>query len=121
MTSPVSSMSRRIAFVIASGVCFSLVAADESAAWEPPQGRYAPAPRAPDPDVRAGGALDVSYNYHQQGPNAGVRPPGPWYGWGFPVQTYRWGWFGAAHYYPWCYWHEGYYGNCCRHAYRCGY
>ena len=38
----------------------------------------------PDPDVRAGGVMDVSYNYHTQGPNAVGRPPSPWYGWGFP-------------------------------------
>lgn len=121
MTSPRLSCLRfaTILFVAAAG--FSLVPVDMSAAWEPAPGRYAPAPRAPDPDVRAGGVMDVSYNYHTQGPNAVGRPPSPWYGWGFPVQTYRWGWFGASHYYPWTYWHTGYYGNCCRHAYRCGY
>lgn len=119
MKSPLGSSLFLAATLIVAFSCCN--AADESAAWEPAPGRYAPAPRAPDPDIRAGGVMDISYNYHQQGPNAGVRPPSPWYGWGFPVQTYRWGWFGASRYYPWCYWHEGYYGNCCRYAYRCGY
>jgi hypothetical protein len=80
-----------------------------------------PAPRAPEADVRVGGVVDVSYNYHTQGPESGVVPPSPWYGWGFPVETYRWGWFGAEHYYPRVFWHHGYYGDCCRHGYRCGY
>ena len=31
-----------------------------------------PAPRPPETDVRAGGVLDVSYNYHVQGPASGV-------------------------------------------------
>jgi hypothetical protein len=81
-----------------------------------------PAPRPPETDVRAGGVLDVSYNYHVQGPESGVAgPPSPWYGWGFPVQTYHWGWFGAQHYYPYTFWHQDYYGQCCRFAWRCGY
>ena len=46
---------------------------------------------------------------------------GGWYGYGFPVSTFRWGWFGAAHYYPTVFWHEGYYGDCCRYSYRRGY
>ncbi len=119
MMSPIVLLVCRAAILFAAIVC--LMSADKSAAWAQHYGRYAPAPRAPEPDYRAGGVMDVSYNYHAQGPNAGVRPASPWYGWGFPVQTYRWGWFGASRYYPWTYWHEGYYGDCCRYAYRCGY
>jgi hypothetical protein len=81
----------------------------------------------PKADIRAGGVIDVSYNYHQQ-PTSGngavgheLMSPSPWYGWGFPVQTYRWGWFGAQHYYPRVFCHEGYHGDYCRFAYRCGY
>ena len=84
-------------------------------------GQFCTCATGADPDMRAGGVMDVSYNYHTQGPNAVGRPPSPWYGWGFPVQTYRWGWFGAGRYYPWTYCHKGYYGNCCRYGYRCGY
>jgi hypothetical protein len=66
------------------------------------------------PDVRSGGVLEESYNYHR--PQASG-----WYGYGFPVSTFRWGWFGAEHYYPRVFWHEGYYGDCCRYSYRHGY
>ena len=78
-------------------------------------------------EIRSGGVLEESYVYLRQQPMqlAGaarsVEPAGGWYGYGFPVSTFRWGWFGAAHYYPTVFWHDGYYGDCCRHAYRRGY
>jgi hypothetical protein len=71
--------------------------------------------------------LEESYVYHRQQPAQtasaarSVEPAGGWYGYGFPVSTFRWGWFGAAHYYPTVFWHEGYYGDCCRYGYRRGY
>jgi hypothetical protein len=77
--------------------------------------------------IRSGGVLEESHAYHRQQPMrmAGtarsVESASGWYGYGFPVSTYRWGWFGAAHYYPTVCWHEGYYGDCCRYAYRRGY
>jgi hypothetical protein len=73
-------------------------------------------------DVRNGGAVAESYAYHRGGPAPGtISPACGWYHYGFPVSSYRWGWFGAEHYYPtvWC--HTGYYGDCNRVAYRCGY
>ncbi len=76
------------------------------------------------PDVRSGGVLEESYYYHRQQPPRcalAVQPSGGWYGYGFPVSTFRWGWFGAEHYYPRVFWHEGYYGECCRYSYRHGY
>jgi hypothetical protein len=79
------------------------------------------------PEIRSGGVLEESYVYHRQSPGhmAGaarsVEPAGGWYGYGFPVSTFRWGWFGAAHYYPTVFWHDGYYGDCCRYGYRRGY
>jgi hypothetical protein len=76
------------------------------------------------PDVRSGGVLKESYYYHRQQPVRGGlagQPAGGWYGYGFPVSTFRWGWFGAEHYYPRVFWHEGYYGDCCRYSYRRGY
>ena len=79
------------------------------------------------PEIRSGGVLEESYAYHRQQPTCmtgaarSVEPAGGWYGYGFPVSTFRWGWFGAAHYYPTVFWHDGYYGDCCRHAYRRGY
>jgi hypothetical protein len=83
--------------------------------WYPPQS-----------EVRSGGVLEESYNYHRQPTRMAaaspcIEPASGWYGYGFPVQTFRWGWFGAAHYYPTVWWHEGYYGDCCRCAYRRGY
>jgi hypothetical protein len=86
-----------------------------------------PAPHAPQNDLREGGVLAESYQYHRQGgaasfaPHSTIAPPNGWYGYGFPVQTYRWGWFGAGRYYPHVHWHRNYYGDCCRHAYRHGY
>src|SRR5262249_28936440 len=79
------------------------------------------------PAIRSGGVIEESYIYHRQQPTRAlattksIEPAGGWYGYGFPVSTFRWGWFGAAHYYPFVWWHDGYYGDCCRYAYRHGY
>jgi hypothetical protein len=84
-------------------------------------------PVQPRQEIRSGGVLEESYVYHRQQPMrmAGaarsVEPASGWYGYGFPVSTFRWGWFGAAHYYPTVFWHDGYYGDCCRYGYRRGY
>jgi len=81
----------------------------------------------PQLDVRNGGVLEESYDYHQEGRAYQSGRPGPyppkggWYGYGFPVSTYRWGWFGAEHYWPRVGWHTDYNGNCVRFAYRYGY
>lgn len=73
-------------------------------------------------DVRYGGALAESYEYHRQpGHVAAHTSPSGWYGYGFPVSSYRWGWFGAERYYPRVTWHCGYYGDSIRWAYRHGY
>src|SRR6185295_17989792 len=86
-----------------------------------------PSPLQPRAVIRSGGVLEESYAYHRQPPMrmAGaarsVEPACGWYGYGFPVSTFRWGWFGAAHYYPTVFWHDGYYGECCRYGYRRGY
>src|SRR5690242_6361933 len=84
----------------------------------------APPPLPPQPAIRSGGVIEESYVYHRQQPARAARsiePAGGWYGYGFPVSTFRWGWFGAAHYYPTVFWHDGYYGECCRYGYRRGY
>ena len=79
------------------------------------------------PAIRSGGVIEESYVYHRRQPTRtlgatkSIEPAGGWYGYGFPVSTFRWGWFGAAHYYPFVWWHDGYYGDCCRYAYRRGY
>lgn len=81
----------------------------------------------PQVDIRNGGVLDASYGYHRQAQaNQSVRPgpyppAGGWYGYGFPVTTYRWGWFGAERYYPRVGWRNDYNGDCIRWAYRYGY
>jgi hypothetical protein len=78
-------------------------------------------------EIRSGGVIEESHTYHRQqaaraaGAAKNLEPAGGWYGYGFPVSTFRWGWFGAAHYYPTVFWHEGYYGDCCRYSYRRGY
>jgi hypothetical protein len=104
---------------------------DDSAASPPPSYR-------PQDEMRSGGVIEESYVYHRQGPMSAASKasaplpspkerggmsgaPGGWYGYGFPVRTFRWGWFGAQHYYPTVWWHDGYYGECCRYAYRRGY
>src|SRR3954453_15384951 len=87
----------------------------------------APPPQPLGREIRSGGVLEESSAYHRHPPmqTAGVarsvEPAGGWYGYGFPVSTFRWGWFGAAHYYPTVFWHDGYYGDCCRYGYRHGY
>ena len=73
---------------------------------------------------RSGGALEYSYYYHHLQPmrsqiEMGAIPQANgWYEYGFPMQSYRWGWFGAERHYPRVIWHDGYYGNCVRTAYR---
>jgi len=82
--------------------------------------------------VRSGGIIDESYSYHRQPPIAlqpmrsaiemGCIPQANgWYDYGFPMRSYRWGWFGAERHYPRVIWHQGYYGDCLRTAYRNGY
>jgi hypothetical protein len=73
---------------------------------------------------RSGGALEYSYDYHHLQPmrsqiEMGAIPQANgWYEYGFPMQSYRWGWFGAERHYPRVIWHDGYYGDCVRTAYR---
>jgi hypothetical protein len=78
---------------------------------------------SPSAEIHYGGVLAESYSYHRQGPSAAatITPPTGWYGYGFPVTTHRWGWFGAAHYYPTVVWQRGYMGDQKRWAYRRGY
>jgi hypothetical protein len=63
------------------------------------------------------------------GQSAGVPAPhrypeyerqSPWYGYGFGVPTYSWGWFGAT-YRPAVNCHRGYYGGFTQWGYRRGY
>ena len=78
-------------------------------------------------DVRNGGVLERSYAYHQTpytpvaSPQPSIMPANGAYGYGFPVTTYRWGWFGASRYYPHVFWFKGYYNDCTRCGYRQGY
>ncbi len=116
-----------LAFAVTWGVCTSALA---QALAPPPTQATAPTdPTLYDPqvDIRNGGVLDESYGYHRQAQeNQSVRPgpyppKGGWYGYGFPVSTYRWGWFGAERYYPRVGWRSDYNDNCVRWAYRYGY
>jgi hypothetical protein len=69
--------------------------------------------------ARSGGALQESYRYHRRLPYAPLSSV-PRYAYGFPVATYKWGWFGA-HYYPRTTWHSGYNGDHWQWSYRKGY
>ena len=116
-----------LALAIAWGTCTSALA--QAFAQTPNQSPVSTEPTLYDPqvDVRNGGVLDESYGYHRQAQeNQSVRPgpyppKGGWYGYGFPVSTYRWGWFGAERYYPRVGWRSDYNGDCVRWAYRYGY
>ena len=114
--------SRALLWIVAVGgpafICGSSLAVEEAL---PPS-----AESPPPPSVRSGGLLEESFNYHRQSPlqparpNAAFPPANGWYGYGFPVQSYRWGWFGAERNYPRVIRHTGYYGDCVRTAYRYG-
>lgn len=106
--------------LLLSAMCQSVRAA------EPPH--TDPTHYAPPADMRRGGALAESYQYHRLGPaavsalpHAAYQPSAGAYRYGFPVESYRWGWFGASHYYPRVIWHRGYNGEATRWAYRRGY
>lgn len=93
--------------------------------WRAAHGQDAPgarmAPANVHDELRWGGVIEESYQYHRQAKSvAPTTAPTP-YRYGFPVSSYRWGWFGAARYYPTVFWHRGYNGDDCRYAYRCGY
>ncbi len=106
-----------IGVVVQALVCGDCLAADGGD--DPPPSFHAQS------SFRCCGVLEESYCYHRQqaahGAASTIEPASGWYGYGFPVQTYRWGWFGAEHYYPRVLWHDGYYGECCRYSYRRGY
>jgi hypothetical protein len=78
-------------------------------------------------DIRNGGVLAEGTTYHRTqyypvpSPQPCIMPANGAYGWGFPVTTYRWGWFGAEHYWPRVFWFKGYYNDCVRCGYRQGY
>jgi hypothetical protein len=82
---------------------------------------------APEPESLPPSVLDDSFHYHRLGElpenvrHPTIAPAVGWYRYGFPVQTHRWGWFGAKHYYPRVLWHHGYYGDHYRWSYRRGY
>jgi hypothetical protein len=106
--------------LLVAGVTFALSTTSRAQEGDP----IGPPPADVRVDMREGGVLSHSYGYHYHGGSlAGqtIARPGGWYGYGFPVKTYRWGWFGAARYYPTVVWHRGYYNDCCRWAYRSGY
>jgi hypothetical protein len=121
-----SIYSRSSGGAIFAGFLFGLIAFIALAARAPAQSHEAPAAEqvadSPQTDMRWGGALEKSFQYYRQGPNGNLLSPATgWNHYGFPVASYRWGWFGASRYYPRTMWHEGFYGDKCRWAYRCGY
>lgn len=83
-----------------------------------------PVPFSTAMTTRTGGVIEDSYYYHRQGPMrsaieaGGIPQANGWYEYGFPMRSYRYGWFGAERQYPRVIWHDGYYGDCIRTAYR---
>jgi len=71
-------------------------------------------------NTHTNGALAKSYSYHRKAPHTPLAHV-PRYSYGFPVKSYKWGWFGAKHYYPRSFSHRGYTGDYWHWAYRKGY
>ena len=78
---------------------------------------------------RAGPKPVPNWQGNPRGYSAGIPAPhrypeyntcSPWYGYGFGVPTYSWGYFGAT-YRPACFAHNGYYGDFTQWGYRRGY
>jgi hypothetical protein len=73
--------------------------------------------------ARSGGTVEESYYYHLQHSGVPLEPmrssierggipqANGWYNYGFPMRSYRYGWFGAERKPPRVYWHQGYYGD----------
>jgi hypothetical protein len=116
---------RKLLFVVAvTGATFycERVMADESLPT-PPQS-------SGTQDVRSGGKVEESYKYHLQKAGVPLQPmrsaierggipqANGWYNYGFPMHSYRYGWFGAERQPPRVMWHQGYYGDKTRAAYR---
>ncbi len=102
-----------VSLLLTCGVSFCLGA--ENGAPATPPANQATGPQS----VRSGGMLEQSYNYHRQPDSqaasvttgAGSARSGGWYHYGFPVESYRWGYFGAERNYPRVMWHTGWYGD----------
>ena len=114
-SSVVSLRTVSFSVVVAFGV--SLVTCAQEAVAPPAQ--YGGAT-----SIRSGGVIEDSYYYHHLGPMrsaieaGGIPQANGWYEYGFPMRSYRWGSFGAERHYPRVIWHDGYYGDCIRTAYR---
>ena len=93
----------------------TLVAGFALAAYQPAVIAESPSPHG----LRVGGALERSYAYHRGLPYAPLADV-PRYSYGFPVPSFKWGWFGAQHYYPRTTSHRGYNGDYWQWAYRRG-
>jgi hypothetical protein len=108
---------RMIGLGVVVTLCVTLESRAQNAVSEPAQ--YGGATT-----YRSGGVIEDSYYYHHLGPMrsaieaGGIPQANGWYEYGFPMQSYRWGWFGAERHYPRVIWHDGYYGDCVRTAYR---
>ena len=110
-------IGRLVAAVMLSAVCTSACANGPP----PPPEHQSPAWDS-RVDVRHDGVLAESYGYHRQtATQDSITPAHGAYRYGFPVETYRWGWFGAERYYPYVAWHRGYNRDCVRWGYRRGY
>ena len=95
------------------------LAAQIAAAQSPAYG--GPAPYSPLVDTRSGGVLEESYDYQRGGQAPGlISPATGWYHYGFPVSTYRWGWFGVQ-YRPRMVHHTGAHGDYTQTGFRWGY
>lgn len=119
-----SAFLRGLLWLAVAGVAQVSLAADQATTQAPPAAQSSSAQLQ-----RSGGMLEGSYNYHRQPAMQPTQPAsappnsarsGGWYHYGFPVESYRWGYFGAERNYPRVIWHTGWYGDCVRTAYRYG-
>ena len=109
--------------------------AEDEALPTPPQTPQQSAQQTVPEDVRFGGTIERSYNYHRQHLTGadmqpmrsqiemgGIPQANGWYNYGFPMRSYRYGWFGAERpHHPHVMWHQGYYGDKVRTSYRYAY
>jgi hypothetical protein len=118
----IASIRRSVAIALLAVCSVSVRAQELPLPVDPPPQFNSRQLNAPQFDVRQDGVLAESYGYHRQATQPqSIMPPEGAYRYGFPVETYRWGWFGAEHYYPYVVWHRGYNRDCVRWGYRRGY
>ena len=124
-----------VAICVQASLVVVCVADDEPLPTPPQQVQQQPMSQSASDDMRSGGLVAHSYEYHRQHLTkadlqpmrsqielGGIPQANGWYNYGFPMKSYRYGWFGAERpFYPHVMWHQGYYGDKTRTEYRRAY